>query len=258
MVTKKPQESGASSDTADETATGKASGATSSSTTTSASAKAGTASDAKAAAGDATMTNQADDTATAETAEAAAQAAAANELVTLKASRMIDRHMLAAAGVGIVPIPLVDLVGVAGVQLNMLRKLSDLYGVPFSANTGKNIIAALVGGAIPAYGAMPLFYLVRNIPVVGWTLGAGAASILAGASTYAVGHVLERHFAKGGSLEDLDVEEARSTFKDLMARGKERVAGLRKKKGDAAAAQTAEDVAAEAADLRGSGAAPAA
>jgi uncharacterized protein (DUF697 family) len=250
-VTRKPNEPGTSADGKDDGA-GKTADTDAKDTTMSKD----TDKTARSTAADGTTGAQASEAAAGATDTAEATEVA--DLLHLQADRLIDRHMLAAAGVGLVPIPVVDLIGVGGIQLNMLRRLSDLYDVPFSANVGKNILAALVGGAIPAYGALPMYYLVRNLPIVGWTLGAGAASILAGGSTYAVGHVLERHFAKGGTLDDLNVEEARSSFKDLMARGKERAANLRRKKGSDEAARAAEDVAAEAKGSGGTGAASAA
>ena len=45
----------------------------------------------------------------------------------------------------LVPIPLVDVAAVGGVQLQMLRRLSEIYGVPFSENMGKSVIASLAG-----------------------------------------------------------------------------------------------------------------
>jgi uncharacterized protein DUF697 len=39
---------------------------------------------------------------------------------------------------GFIPLPLVDIAAVWGVQLQMLRRLSEIYGVPFSENRGKS------------------------------------------------------------------------------------------------------------------------
>ena len=39
------------------------------------------------------------------------------------------------------------------VQLQMLRRLSEIYGVPFSDNLGKSVIASLAGSVLPASAA---------------------------------------------------------------------------------------------------------
>ena len=62
----------------------------------------------------------------------------------------MDRFSLWSGAAGLIPIPLVDMAAVGGVQLQMLRRLSEIYGVPFSDNRGKSIIASLAGAIIPA------------------------------------------------------------------------------------------------------------
>ena len=44
------------------------------------------------------------------------------------ASQLVDRFSLWSGAAGLIPIPLVDVVAVGGVQLQMLRKLSEIYG----------------------------------------------------------------------------------------------------------------------------------
>ena len=48
------------------------------------------------------------------------------------ASKLVDRFSLWSGAAGLIPIPLVDMAAVGGVQLQMLRRLSEIYGVPFS------------------------------------------------------------------------------------------------------------------------------
>src|ERR1700731_528007 len=69
------------------------------------------------------------------------------------ASQLVDRFSLWSGAAGLIPIPLVDIAAVGGVQLQMLRKLSEIYGVPFTENRGKSIIASLAGSLIPASAA---------------------------------------------------------------------------------------------------------
>lgn len=142
-------------------------------------------------------------------------------LKALKVSNTIDNHVLAAMGVGVVPIPLVDLLGVAGLQMHLLNKIAGVYGLSCSSEMGKKLIASVTGGVVSAYAAYPLSMLLRSIPVVGWTLGAGSRSILAGATTYAIGRVFAQHFDRGGTLLDLDLDKAKTSFKDQYEKGKQ-------------------------------------
>ena len=55
---------------------------------------------------------------------------------------------------GLIPIPVVDVLAVGGLQIQMLRRLSQIYDVEFSENRGKALIAALAGTMIPATSGM--------------------------------------------------------------------------------------------------------
>ena len=88
---------------------------------------------------------------------------------------------------GLIPVPIVDVAAVGGVQLLMLRRLSEIYGVPFSDNRGKSIIASLAGSVIPAStatsSAITVGSLVKSVPVVGWTIGALTMPVFSAGAT---------------------------------------------------------------------------
>src|SRR5919107_3712983 len=87
------------------------------------------------------------------------------------ASQLVDRFSLWSGAAGLIPVPLIDVVAVGGVQLQMLRKLSEIYGVPFTDNRGKSVIASLAGAIISARTAtttgMAFCQLGHGIPGVG-------------------------------------------------------------------------------------------
>jgi hypothetical protein len=58
------------------------------------------------------------------------------------ALQLVDRLSLWSGAAGLIPLPLVDVAAVGGVQFYMLRRLSEIYGVPFSDNRGKSILAS--------------------------------------------------------------------------------------------------------------------
>jgi uncharacterized protein (DUF697 family) len=56
----------------------------------------------------------------------------------------------------------------------MLRRLSEIYGVPFSENRGKSILTSLslAGTVIPATTATTTTSLMKGVPIIGTTIGA--------------------------------------------------------------------------------------
>jgi uncharacterized protein (DUF697 family) len=141
----------------------------------------------------------------------------------LLADRIIRDHTTYALAAGAIPIPLADVAAVAAVQLDLVRALANVYEVSFDPAAGKAVIAALAGASAARLGAS----VVKAVPGVGWIAGAVAQAGLAGASTYAVGHLFRGHFAREGTLGDVDLEAARPLFDELLRKGRDFVEGFR-------------------------------
>jgi uncharacterized protein (DUF697 family) len=133
------------------------------------------------------------------------------------ASQVVERFSLWAGAAGLLPIPWVDVAAVAGVQLQMLRRLSELYGVPFSENRGKSLIAALAGSLVPASTATSMAVtfgsLVKTVPGIGTTVGTLTMAPVSAAATYIIGKVFIQHFASGGTLLDFNPPDYREFIK---------------------------------------------
>src|SRR5215468_1563237 len=133
------------------------------------------------------------------------------------ASKLVDRFSLWSGAAGLIPIPLVDMAAVGGVQLQMLRRLSEIYGVPFSENRGKSIIASLAGAVIPASTAtttaVGVGSLVKSFPGVGTAIGALTMPVFSAGATYLIGKVFIQHFASGGTLLDFNPPDYREFIK---------------------------------------------
>ena len=112
------------------------------------------------------------------------------------ANELVDRFSLWSGAAGLIPIPLVDMAAVGGVQLQMLRRLSEIFGVPFSANRGKSIIASLAGAIIPASTATTTAMIGRCCLLAVWD--ADAKPIIAHLMVMH-GRVIDRH-CKGQRL----------------------------------------------------------
>lgn len=136
-------------------------------------------------------------------------------------SDIIRKRVYGAVALGLAPIPLLDLVGLFAIQVELVRRLSKEYQIPFKANLTKSLIVSLVGGGLPVVAAPLMASLMKFVPVIGQTTGAVSMSILGGAATYGVGQVFARHFASGGSLVDFKTEKMREYFNQKFKEGKD-------------------------------------
>ncbi len=160
-----------------------------------------------------------EDTKTATETEATAAETTETEMVDV--NKIVKQHALVAAGVGFLPLPIVDYVALIGVQLNLLRKLAEIYDVPFFEDKVKHLITPLVGAAFPGLVGGPLmFSLTKFIPFLGSTVGIVTMPILGGATTYAVGKVFIQHFASGGTFLTFDPEKVKAYYAQMFEEGK--------------------------------------
>jgi uncharacterized protein (DUF697 family) len=142
-------------------------------------------------------------------------ASAANTKTTAQAAAGIDagtRHFLALAVVerhanysaigGAVPLPLVNVAGVTAIIVRMVKRLSELYGVPYKRDRVRAIVIGLAGGAMPAglatVTASAFFYVVPGSNL----LGLAVSSVTASACTRRLGRIFVEHFESGATLAD--------------------------------------------------------
>lgn len=164
-----------------------------------------------------------DQTTTEETSVPAAAAvpAASAEDLAVKSEGLIKNYVMAAGAASLVPLPLADLAAITGVQVLMIKKLAELHGKTFSEAPVRNTISALAGGFVGhSAGVAAAVSLTKFIPGVGVLFGTMTLPVLAGATTYALGRVYQRHFEEGGSVVDVSVEGVRDYFKEQVENGK--------------------------------------
>lgn len=126
---------------------------------------------------------------------------------------IIHRHALMAAGVGLVPLPVVDFAGTTAVALRMVRRLAAHYEVEFFPEAARAALSALLGGGaatVVTFG--PARAAALAVPGVGVAAAMALGSASASALVYALGRVFALHFALGGSLHDFDPERFRDYF----------------------------------------------
>lgn len=144
-----------------------------------------------------------------------------------EAGRIVRNYTLGAMGASLVPIPMLDLAAITGIQLKMLHSLAKMYDLPFKKDLGKSLIASLVGGYIPyaTTGTLASSF-VKFVPFIGQGLALVSMPILAGATSYAVGKVFIQHFEAGGTFLDFDPEEVREYFAEQFKEGEKVASNL--------------------------------
>ena len=136
--------------------------------------------------------------------DASGQTATASEVNMsrkLVAENEIKDYVIASVAAGIVPVPAFDIAAVIAIQLRMIQRLSELYGKPFSDNAARNTLSALA-----------------SLPVV------------SGASTYAIGRSIIKHYEGGGSLFDISASDLSSYYKEQFEKGKQLAAEAKLRK----------------------------
>jgi uncharacterized protein (DUF697 family) len=134
------------------------------------------------------------------------------------ASQLVDRLSLWSGAAGFIPVPFVDMAAVGGVQLYMLRRLAEIYGVPFSENRGKSILASLAGAVIPATTATAAVSVLKGVPIVGTAIGALTMPGVAAGATWVIGRAFIKHFASGGTLLDFNPPDYHEFIKAQKAK----------------------------------------
>ncbi len=146
-----------------------------------------------------------------------------------RAEAIIQRHTLWSLGSGLLPIPLLDIALTLGVQVKMLKELSELYGVNFSEAAVKKVLIPLLSSAGGVgIGSVVGASITKLIPGIGTTLGVVSMPVIVGAFTFATGRVFLMHFESGGTILNFDPYAMRSYFKQEFAKARETVAKIHK------------------------------
>jgi uncharacterized protein (DUF697 family) len=105
------------------------------------------------------------------------------------ARKIVERHRNYAAVGGLVPLPAANIASVTGINLRMVKQLSELYGVPFQRERTRSLIIALIAGAVPSGVGLAASSTLMWIIPGGLFWGLGASAITAGALTRGIGLV---------------------------------------------------------------------
>jgi len=145
----------------------------------------------------------------------------------MMAENTIKNHIIASMSMSLIPVPLVDVSALTATQLSLLQRLCLYYDIPFEDGDLKPLLTALISGATPVLGIVGISSLIKTIPGIGTLAGTASLSVISGTITYAVGQTFMLHFAAGGTLEDLDMQQAKAFFKHELKNGRQFVQTLK-------------------------------
>lgn len=125
-------------------------------------------------------------------------------------------YAVAAGGAGLVPIPLVDIPLVLGIQAKMFHAIASIYHQEFDRQQIGEILGTLGLGYLARLGGRELLKLIP-----GW--GSAVVGLYSGASTYALGLTLCAYFshAKEGTIPE--PAEFRKIYDTYFQEGRDRL-----------------------------------
>jgi len=135
------------------------------------------------------------------------------------AESIVLNHSYLAAGIGFIPVPIVDFVALTATQMKLLKSLGDLYGLKYVDGYIKNTVAALINGYAPLQFAPLLASVIKSVPIIGQGAGAFSMAALGGGTTYAIGKVFIQHFESGGTFLTFDPKKVSEYFKSQFKVG---------------------------------------
>lgn len=146
-----------------------------------------------------------------------------------KACSTIKSNVIQALMMGLIPVPLIDIVALTNIQFKMMHELVQLYDIRYT-KIERSVVKSFILGILPVATVAGLSSTLKLMPGIGSLIGSAGVSVSAGALTYATGTVFAQHFEKGGTLDDFDLDEAKRHFRQEFRQGRVIAHNLWKKK----------------------------
>ncbi|WP_237393204.1 YcjF family protein [Helicobacter pylori] len=122
----------------------------------------------------------------------------------------------AARSVGLIPIPFSDALAIAPIQVGMIYKMNDAFGVKMKDSVAASLITGLLGvTAVVQAGRTLINGFLKFIPVVGSVAGSATAVAITEGIGFAYLKVLEKCFNdETGEVELPAMDTIKSLFKE--------------------------------------------
>lgn len=133
---------------------------------------------------------------------------------------IINDNVVLSMAAGLVPVPVIDVAAITGIQIKLVADLAAKYGVPFKEDMIKSLVIGLMAGTgTTIIGRTVAASLTKLIPFIGTAAGMITVPVAAGAATYAVGRIFVNHFEAGGTLIDFDKDKAKEHYTAFFEEG---------------------------------------
>ena len=137
------------------------------------------------------------------------------------AAETISTAVKWSAACAAIPLPYVDLLGLACIQVKMVRDLATVFGVDPNHQTLQGVISALLGTmAAKTISTTFIGSSLKVIPGGGTIIGSAGVAAFGAASTYAIGKVFVRHFEGGGTISSFSAEAVQNDLKEELSSAK--------------------------------------
>lgn len=138
--------------------------------------------------------------------------------VSESAAACIRKHALLAGVAGLVPLPYIDVAGVGVVQVEMVRQLAAIYGVPIDLDVVKRLVTTMLGAKLTQTVFQWIASAVKSIPGPGTAVGEVIQGAISVSITYAMGKAAAAYFAQEGRLSD---EQLKAAYSEHLTEGRE-------------------------------------
>jgi len=125
-----------------------------------------------------------------------------------KSKKIIQYHVVMSMGAGAIPFAGIDMLAVGSLQLGMLKKLCVVFDESFENMSSEALICTISGTATARIGAA----FIKTIPIIGTAIGSMSMSLMAGASTYALGQMFVRYLDDQVLFKSVDANKAKLLF----------------------------------------------
>jgi uncharacterized protein (DUF697 family) len=146
-------------------------------------------------------------------------------IIRARVEEIIKNRSLLAAGLGLVPAPIFNLVSVTAVQISMVQAITRLYNIEVKKSWIKNVISSVLGGLAATGSSGVLAGAFGTIPLVGTSLAILSAPALNGLTTYAIGHMFVRYFNSDDGLLKSGAKALGDWFKEGFNQGRKKLGG---------------------------------
>jgi uncharacterized protein (DUF697 family) len=149
-----------------------------------------------------------------------------NLITRARVEEIIKNRALLAAGIGLVPVPVFNMVSAVAIQISMVQSITRLYDIEVKKSWIKNIIASVLGGLGATALSGTALKNLGGAPLVGTSLAVLSTPAVNGLTTYAIGYMFVRYFESPEGLLKANACALREWFKEGFKDGREKLGGV--------------------------------